>query len=170
MTYDVRWHAAGTSAARAIEIHAADHLGAPGAPRGGDVTSGRLCPRCGSSGHGRPWLRVDGVAHHVSLSRAGPHLVTALSDRLIGVDVESVAAVASGWDPTLVLAASEMAGSDAERARVWTRKEAVLKQRGTGLTTPMTDVLLTDEQWRDLDAPEGYVAAISWAGRGAAAP
>ena len=170
MTYDVRWHAAGTSAARAIEVHATDHLGAPGGSRGGDVTSGRLCPRCGSSAHGRPWLRVDGVAHHVSLSRAGQHLVTALSDGPVGVDVKSVAAVAAGWDPTLVLAAGETAGSDTERARVWARKEAVLKQRGTGLATPMTGVLLTDEQWRDLEAPEGYVAAISWAGPAAAAP
>ncbi|WP_210650906.1 4'-phosphopantetheinyl transferase superfamily protein [Nocardioides sp. SYSU D00065] len=164
--YDVRWHATDTGARRALELHAAAHLRAAA----GLVTSGRLCPRCGSSRHGRPWLRVGGTRHHVSLSRSGPHLLTAIADRPVGVDVESVAAVASRWDPGLVLAGGEVATDDVARARAWARKEAVLKARGTGLATPMGAVLLAEERWADLDAPEGYVAAVSWGGRGAGAP
>ncbi|MDZ5661276.1 4'-phosphopantetheinyl transferase superfamily protein [Nocardioides sp. zg-1308] len=164
--YDVRWHAAGTGAARALEVHAADHLGVPARA----VTSGRLCPRCGSSAHGRPWLRAGGAALHVSLSRSGPHLVTAVADGPVGVDVESVAAVARGWDAALVLSAGETADDDLARARAWSRKEAVLKRRGTGLATPMTEVSLDREQWHDLAAPAGHVAAVSWAGPAAPAP
>ncbi|GAA5105835.1 hypothetical protein GCM10023339_02110 [Alloalcanivorax gelatiniphagus] len=140
------------------------------------VNSGRLCPRCGSSRHGRPWLRAYGIAHHVSLSRSGGHVVTVIADAPVGVDVESVADVARGWDPTLVLAPGEVADTDEERARTWSRKEAVLKQRGTGLLTPMTDVVLAGEHWHDLDAPAGFVAAISLvsrsrpAGRAATSP
>ena len=137
------------------------------------MNSGRLCPRCGSSRHGRPWLRAYGVAHHVSLSRSGGHLVTVLADAPVGIDVESVADVARGWDPSLVLAPGEDAATDEDRARAWSRKEAVLKQRGTGLAIPMTSVVLADladAQWADLDAPPGYVAAVSWAAREAPSP
>jgi 4'-phosphopantetheinyl transferase len=156
--YDVRWHAVGTAAPRALAVHAATHLGVTPDV----VNSGRLCPRCGSSRHGRPWLRAYGVTHHVSLSRSGSLLVTAIADVPVGVDVESVADVARGWDPALVLADGEAADGDVDRARTWSRKEAVLKQRGTGLSMPMTSVVLADERWADLDAPPGYVAAVSW--------
>jgi len=86
------------------------------------------------------------------------------------VDVESVSAVASVWDPALVLAPGERAESALERARTWARKEAVLKRRGTGLATPMPQVVLAAESWQDLPAPQGYVAAISLAAPGAEAP
>jgi 4'-phosphopantetheinyl transferase len=157
--YDVRWHAVGTTSQRALALHAADHLGVTAEA----VTSGRLCPRCGSSAHGRPWLRAYGIGHHVSLSRSGSLLVTAMADVPVGVDVESVADVARGWDASLVLAPGEEAATDLDRARAWSRKEAVLKQRGTGLSVPMTSVVLADEPWTDLDAPDGYVAALSFA-------
>ncbi|UUZ61186.1 hypothetical protein [Nocardioides sp. B-3] len=41
------------------------------------------------------------------------------------------------------------------------RKEAILKARGTGLMTPMSDVVLAEENWSDLPAPAGYVAALA---------
>ena len=69
-----------------------------------------------------------------------------------------------------MLSAGEEADSHEERARTWARKEAVLKRRGTGLTTPMPEVVLATEPWQDLSAPPGYVAAISVAAQGAAAP
>ncbi|RYC11427.1 4'-phosphopantetheinyl transferase family protein [Nocardioides zhouii] len=164
--YDVRWHATGTTSKRALELHAAAHLGVTADV----VNSGRLCLQCGSSRHGRPWLRAYGVAHHVSLSRSGAHLVTVLAYAPVGIDVESVADVARRWDASLVLAPGEDPATDEDRARAWSRKEAVLKQRGTGLATPMIEVVLADEQWHDLDAPDGYVAAISWGAPGAGAP
>lgn len=148
MRPDVLWHDASTSAPTALEAHVRSVKGA------GDIASGRLCPACGSSSHGRPWLRVDGRPVHVSLSRSGPHLVTAIAGRPVGVDVE--AAVIEVL-PELVLAP----GETGDLARVWARKEAVLKARGAGLATPMPAVVLAQERWQDLAAPEGYVAALA---------
>jgi 4'-phosphopantetheinyl transferase len=90
----------------------------------------------------------------VSLSRSGIHLVTAIAARPVGVDVEvSVIDVL----PELVLAP----GETDDLATTWTRKEAILKARGTGLTTPMSCVVLAEERWQDLPAPSGYVAALA---------
>lgn len=168
--HSVRWHTSDTGADPALVAHVADLFPALAGGAHPVVSTGRLCPSCGSSGHGRPWLTLDGVSRHVSLARSGPHLVTVIATAPVGVDVESVSAVASAWDPALVLAPGERAGTDAERARTWARKEAVLKRRGTGLATPMPDVVLETEAWHDLAAPPGYVAAISVAVRGGAAP
>jgi len=153
MQPDVAWHSASLGAATALETHARSLLG-PGA-----VTSGRLCPACGSDAHGRPWVRHEGRPVHVSLSRSGPHLVTAIAEVSVGVDVE-VAAI--GVLPELVLALGE-SGDSGDLAQAWARKEAILKARGTGLTTPMSAVVLADERWQDLAAPEGYVAALALA-------
>ena len=148
----VAWHDASVGAAPALARHVRSLLG-PGA-----VSSGRLCPRCGSDGHGRPWLRLDGQPVHVSLARSGPHLVTAVAEEPVGVDVE--AAVVDVL-PELVLAPTEAAGPAVDLARAWTRKEAVLKARGSGLATPMPAVVLARERWWDVDAPDGYVAALA---------
>ena len=148
MRPDVAWHAASVDAATAFETHARSLLGP------GDVTSGRLCPACGSDAHGRPWVRHRGQPLHVSLSRSGPHLVTVIADSPVGVDVE-VAPI--DVHPSLVFAP----GETGDLAATWARKEAILKARGTGLTTPMSEVVLADERWWDLDAPEGYVAALA---------
>jgi len=145
---DVHWHPSATSAGDALSAHAR-LLRGPGA-----VSSGRLCPACGSDVHGRPWLRHEGRSLHVSLSRSGPHLVTVIADRPIGVDVE---AAAIDVHPALVLAP----GETGDLARTWARKEAVLKLRGTGLATAMSEVVLADESWRDLPSPGGYVAAVA---------
>lgn len=154
MPPDVRWHSSDVAAAAALEAHARSLLG-PGA-----VTSGRLCPACGSDAHGRPWIRHEGRTRHVSLSRSGPHLVTAFAEAPVGVDVEVVALAVL---PELVLAA----GETGDLSRTWVRKEAVLKARGTGLTTPMSSVVLAAEHWQDLDAPPGYVAALATVAEGA---
>ena len=148
MQPDVHWHASATPAPDALATHARLVCG-PGV-----VTSGRLCPACGSAAHGRPWVRHGDRTLHVSLSRSGPHLVTAISDGPVGVDVE---AAAIDVRPALVLAP----GETDDLARTWVRKEAILKRRGTGLATAMSEVVLADEHWRDLPSPQGCVAAVA---------
>lgn len=151
-TGDIAWHPVSLGAAAALAAHAAGLLGP------GEVTSGRLCPSCGSSGHGRPWLDHGSRRVHVSLARSGRHLVTAIGPAPLGVDVE---AVAVDIPPELVLAPGEQAATSLELARTWARKEAILKARGTGLDVEMTSVRLAEECWRDLPAPQGYVAALA---------
>ena len=103
-----------------------------------DLFLGRLCPRCGSAGHGRP-LIVDAAGHevpdaHVSLSRCGAFGVAAFSAAPVGVDVQ-------GWvdaDATLasvVLHPRERGRDAADLTRHWVLKEALLKALGTGLAT-----------------------------------
>lgn len=153
---DVRWWPGHRRSDEALTAHAYPVRG-PGA-----VEVGRLCPVCGSAGHGRPWLRHDGQTVEVSLSRSGPHLVTVLATEPVGLDVESVSAVAADWQPDLVLAPDETrgVGSAPAVAAVWVAKEAILKYLGTGLTRPMTEVHLAAYDVRRIEAPEGYVAAL----------
>ena len=150
------WHPADTHADAALRSHVWAVLG------DGDVRTGRLCPGCGSDRHGAPWARHHGRPVHVSLSRSGAHLLTAVSTTgPLGVDVESVAAVASRWDPALVLAPGERAEADDDRAWHWVAKEALLKAYGVGLARPMTSVRLADEQVSRVPSPDGYVAALA---------
>ena len=154
-TTTVAWHAAASAADDALARHAAAVLGVDAS----SVRVGRLCPRCGSDAHGRPWVS-GGV--DVSLSRSHGLLVTAVSTGgPVGVDVESVDDVDAGWDRALVLHADERADTPDERARMWCRKEAILKAAGTGLDVPMPDILAACHDVTDLAAPEGFRAAVS---------
>lgn len=175
----LRWASAGATTEELVRAHVLAALGP------GTVDVGHLCPLCGSSVHGRPWARhappvpdlptrpatgsvLAGASSavrevFVSVSRAAGYAVTALSLRgPVGVDVEVVADVDRGWDPALVLAPGERAGTPAERAWCWAAKEAGLKRRGTGLTTPMTQVRLADEgELHRIPAPDGLVAVLA---------
>jgi 4'-phosphopantetheinyl transferase len=152
----VSWHASSLDAPAALEKHLVEVLG-PGV-----VESGRLCPSCGSSSHGAPWARHADRSVHVSLSRSGGVLVTAVSlTSPVGVDVEAVSAVGAAWSPDLVLAPGESASTPEQRTWLWVAKEAVLKARGVGLMTPMTSVLVADEPVEPVPAPDGYVAAFA---------
>jgi 4'-phosphopantetheinyl transferase len=90
----------------------------------------------------KPRLREGGL--HFNLSQAGAMAVVALGRREVGVDVEVQAAI----DRTPIegqLAPGERAAlaalSEPERRaamrRLWVRKEAYLKARGTGLGEPL---------------------------------
>ena len=142
---------------------------------GADIEVGRHCPSCGSTSHGRPWVRLaDGTSPHVSLSRCGEHLVTVIADDPVGIDVESTAAVDARWDPALVLHPDEVPHDLKEmrelahdlkemrqRGATWCRKEAILKALGTGLATPMSEIRVADWQVVDIEAPEGLAAAVA---------
>lgn len=105
----------------------------------------RRCGECGGVGHGKPYLDgpADAAKLDFSLSHAGNLALIAIArGRRIGVDVE---AIARAGDPMLAsefLAAEEQRAiaslTPAERwratARSWTRKEALLKGHGRGIT------------------------------------
>jgi 4'-phosphopantetheinyl transferase len=136
---------------------------------GEQVRTGRLCPTCASSGHGRPWARRGDVDVPVSISRAGGHLVTVVAPGVeaIGVDVEEIAAIGR-VGASQVLAPGESAPSRIELARIWVAKEAILKAFGVGLATPMSSFRISDFPGRlePFDAPSGFVAALASVERG----
>ena len=95
--------------------------------------------------HGKPYFpSLPGL--HFSLSHCPCAVACAVSDRPVGVDVESL----RPYRPQLgryVLSERELqrveasAESDREFARLWTRKEALLKLDGTGLRNNLKGLL-----------------------------
>ena len=155
VTTDVRWHSSDTGADEALRIH----VGAVVGVRPGSVKVGRLCGRCGSVEHGRPWAD-HGV--HVSLARSGRHLVTAVSTSgPVGVDVESVDAVDRAWEDLSALWGSEPVPEGTGRAAWWCRLEAALKRDGAGLADPVDLALVDRRRVDDLVAPAAYCAAVA---------
>ncbi len=137
-TTDPRW------VVRVLRQRAADLAGAGV----GDVALGHLCPRCGGSDHGRPHLLVGGrpSAWTVSISRTARLSAAALGrgGAVVGVDVERVA----GDSATAVRAvarhpAERVEGTDG-LARLWARKESLLKALGVGLAMDPASVRLTE--------------------------
>ena len=156
----VSWHAGGTDGDAALRHHVARVVGVE--PE--EVSVGRLCGRCGSAEHGRPWS-----SHHVhvSLSRSGPHLLTAVSTAgPVGVDVEDVVAAEQAWgDLSELVEPSGSHHDDAAAAQRWCRIEAALKRDGTGLEgRPRRAVAAVPAGVTvlDLDAPDGYRAAVAF--------
>ena len=95
--------------------------------------------------HGKPFIiGHDGL--HFSISHCKTALAVALSDRPVGIDVESLRHAGESLmrrtmnrtEQSMILAADN---PDMEFTRLWTRKEAVLKLRGTGITDNLYDVL-----------------------------
>jgi 4'-phosphopantetheinyl transferase len=95
---------------------------------------------------GQPVVR--GVAEHVSLSRSGDMAAIAIAGRPVGVDVEVVTpdlAAAIGRPGAAYFSARErrlLTGLPATVqsraiARCWTRKEAMVKALGCGLSAPL---------------------------------
>ncbi len=137
------------------------------------LTIDRTC-RCGEQ-HGKPVLAGGGPGF--SLSHAGDVVgVAVLEDGPVGLDVEQVR-VMSDLDAT-----ARHVGAPADPTgffRAWTRKEALLKLTGEGLSGPMAEIVLDEDgvaSWtgegapdgpvwlRDLRAPDGSPAAVAGLG------
>ncbi|RAJ43036.1 4'-phosphopantetheinyl transferase [Kitasatospora sp. SolWspMP-SS2h] len=140
------------------------------APRA--VAFSRRCRYCGGP-HGKP--RVPGAAARFSLSHSGGRVVLAVAEHAEpGVDVERVAAREVDRLAPRVLSERELADFREIRPEdrpaayhvYWTRKEAVLKAVGRGLSVPLRGLTLA--------APGQRAALLSWDGApgagGAGAP
>ena len=163
--------------------------------RPADVRFDRTCGQCGEP-HGKPLIE-GGVLEH-SVAHSGDLVAVAVARTPVGVDVEQLDGrphPLGGGDPEalarLVLSTAERAAlaavPPADRARAflvaWTRKEAVTKATGDGLSAAFSDVVVAvgggpprlvswpyprsvhSVSLLDLDADPGYVAALAVIGR-----
>lgn len=151
-----------------------------------EVPMRRRCTGCGSEHHGRPYVDHPGT-EDFSISHSGTLVVFAETDEgSVGVDIEALRTL-GGVDTliTSTLTAQEArhvlvgAGPTSHRyLEVWTRKEAVVKLTGEGLSRPLAGVdSLTDPVVLEgfpeaiilsrLTLPRGYVGHLA---RSAAAP
>jgi 4'-phosphopantetheinyl transferase len=145
------------------------------------VTS--TCPVCGAP-HGRPVITLNGQsapAPYASLSHSGDRVVVAVTRAgPVGVDVEPLADGAFTDDAMddIALTPQERAGvaalppdaRPAARARLWVRKEALLKATGEGLQVPPSEVevagvapseRLRGARFTDLDLGDGYAGCVA---------
>jgi 4'-phosphopantetheinyl transferase len=152
------------------------------------------CMRCGGP-HGKPVLAGDHAGRlHFSLSHSGLAVAVAAGDAPVGVDLEEVrpraatdlAARFFSEDERRLVAGAADPG--AAFVRLWTRKEALLKATGEGITgglasvpalsppgadpTAPLRVVRAGRDWTitDLDAPPGYAAAVATVTRPKAYP
>jgi 4'-phosphopantetheinyl transferase len=109
----------------------------------------RRCPCCADPDHGPPAVLRPHTPLWIGISHTEGCGLLAVSDAPVGVDVEHVRAVRTEVLASVALTRSEdgylrtlPAGADRERAflRVWTRKEAVLKAVGIGISTDLTAI------------------------------
>ncbi len=122
-----------------LRVTAARHLGV----RPADVTVDRTCGRCGAE-HGRPQLPGSGL--NASVSHSGDIVAVAITFAgPVGVDVEAVRAIDFTAVAESVCTPAELTDLHvaADFYTFWTRKEAVLKATGEGLSRPMTDLHVT---------------------------
>lgn len=138
---------------------------------GGHPRLVHACPGCGSDSHGRPVVLGSGRPVHVSVARDGSGtlaVVAACLELPVGVDVEAVGAASFPGFDEVALHPSEHAEDDTERTRLWVRKEAALKARGTGLATdPRTLCVQRGLPWLvDVDLGPGWTCAVALGGAG----
>lgn len=125
------------------------------------VVISRLCGKCGSADHGRPYASSSmETSPHVSLSRAGGMVIAAACNAgPVGIDLEKEVAAGSGSSTTL-----------------WVHKEALLKATGLGLSINPHSIHLDTSrklvEWptqiedpgpwwlSDLDVPRGWLGAV----------
>ena len=164
--------------------------------RPADVRFDRTCANCGQP-HGKPVIAGGGPGH--SVAHSGDLIVVAVAGTPVGVDVEQAGErrhlLGGDGDPEalarLVLSQAEQAVlaevPPGDRARsflvAWTRKEAVTKATGDGMSVAFSEVVVAADAgpprvtaWPyprsprevsllDLDAAAGYVAALAVIGR-----
>lgn len=135
----------------------------------------RVCGRCGDDRHGKP--HAVGLPVHHSVSHAGEVVAVAVTGVApVGLDVEECLPLD---DADGLLAAVRGRGEPPvtglpDFCRRWSRKEAVVKATGDGLSVPLSEVVLAvdgavisyqerrlDAEIRDVEVGPGYVGALA---------
>lgn len=123
-----------------------------------DITIDSSCFDCGKP-HGKP--KVEGL--EVSISHSGDWVALAVTDRApVGVDVEEVrdaeidGLAGIAFSPAELATFESVPHADRKGAffTYWSRKEAVVKATGKGMTVPMSKLTLTGH-----DEPPKVVAS-----------
>jgi 4'-phosphopantetheinyl transferase len=130
----------------------------------------RTCPWCGDPGHGKPRLPAPRPPVRFNMSHSGDIVLLAFcADREVGVDVERIDAGVDARELARHAFAPDRHGEvraagDSLPAfyREWTRQEALLKMRGTGLVDPPGPPVPSGPAVvQDVDAGPGYAAALA---------
>ncbi|MFF3844555.1 4'-phosphopantetheinyl transferase family protein [Streptomyces sp. NPDC002328] len=141
-------------------IALSEPLGLPPA----EIPLRRVCPRCGGP-HGKPGLAAAPHADvGFSVTHSGDVVGVAVGrgvavgldaeERDAALDVATVAPVALTDRELTALNAHPATARAAAFLRTWTRKEAVLKALGVGLTVPLRRL--------EVSAPENPPTVLSW--------
>lgn len=121
------------------------------------IAMDRTC-RCGEQ-HGKPTLVASPESPGFSLTHSGELVGVALGPGAVGLDVEQHRALGVDGLADHVLSDAERATPPPDEARflvTWTRKEALLKVTGDGLSSPMTAITL--------GPPDADAHVRDWAG------
>lgn len=94
--------------------------------------------------YGKPYL-ADYPKAHFNISHSGQYVVCSVCNRPVGIDIQEIAPyctevaanVCNSVEMTQLDTSSEPA---TEFARIWTKKEALLKLTGAGITGGMRDI------------------------------
>jgi len=116
--------------------------------------------------HGKPYL-TDYPHIHFNISHCQKAIAVAVSDRPVGIDVESFRHFGSGlMDKTMNSAEkAEILASEVPEevfAAYWTRKEAVFKLIGTGITDDLHGILTDNTVTHtDIYREKGYAVSVA---------
>ena len=123
--------------------------------------------------HGKPSLALpptggDGEGLYFSLSHCKEGVCCAISDRPVGIDIESANRQISDSVIRYSMNEGEQAlireSDDPQRTflRLWTQKEAVLKRLGTGIRDDMRDILSDHAYTIEVRENERYILSVAW--------
>ena len=112
--------------------------------------------------HGKPFLK-DHPEIHFNLSHCKNGIAVAVSDQPIGIDIESYRKVSDSLlrytmneeEQRIITESGDPIKTFTE---YWTKKEAVFKLRGTGITRGLHELLLGEEQVETVVNPEKQYA------------